>query len=416
MRNVFDQYSQAENRITHALMTALNEDRELLGDFLRDVVGAGPPPSSARLRVLEQQFPGEAEQREDDLDRYGVPDAWIHDDEGWCLVLESKVTAAFRPEQIVSHLRTAERRGFSVASAVSITPEFVEHSALLRSLRWRDVYVWLNQRRGHYWADKAASYLEIAEAKLTELGVFTEGTLTMFAGFPFDDDHPYTYLEAKRLLGLAMAELRSDERLHALGVSPMEQGRGAIRGSKDRRVWDLLPLAPQGSTFTNAPHLTLGVHEESVEAMLTFPHAMDRSIRRRVTNLGTEGFQHCIGAVLDNMKPLLDRYPGMVPTFRGIQRRYRTQTIVRAIDALIEFDLRTAFPTTDGPKHQASWLHTGFAAYATPGISNYQIQIGALLPYRDCPELREPMAVEAMAEVWLACKPLLDVALPTIAS
>jgi hypothetical protein len=34
LRNIFDQYSQPENRITHALMTAINEDRNLLGHFL----------------------------------------------------------------------------------------------------------------------------------------------------------------------------------------------------------------------------------------------------------------------------------------------------------------------------------------------------------------------------------------------
>ena len=37
MRNVFDQYSQAENRLTHALFSALDQDRKMLGEFLRDV-------------------------------------------------------------------------------------------------------------------------------------------------------------------------------------------------------------------------------------------------------------------------------------------------------------------------------------------------------------------------------------------
>jgi hypothetical protein len=31
-----------ENRVTHALMTALQEDRKLLGSFLRDIVGVHP--------------------------------------------------------------------------------------------------------------------------------------------------------------------------------------------------------------------------------------------------------------------------------------------------------------------------------------------------------------------------------------
>ena len=38
MRNIFDQYAQPENRVTHALMTALDEDRVLLGLFLHELV------------------------------------------------------------------------------------------------------------------------------------------------------------------------------------------------------------------------------------------------------------------------------------------------------------------------------------------------------------------------------------------
>ena len=34
IRNVFDQYDQPENKLTHSLMSCLNEDRELLKNFL----------------------------------------------------------------------------------------------------------------------------------------------------------------------------------------------------------------------------------------------------------------------------------------------------------------------------------------------------------------------------------------------
>ena len=35
MRNIFDQYEQPENRLTHALVTTLDQDRALLGPLLR---------------------------------------------------------------------------------------------------------------------------------------------------------------------------------------------------------------------------------------------------------------------------------------------------------------------------------------------------------------------------------------------
>src|SRR5262245_38950046 len=77
LRNILDQYSQPENRITHALLSALNEDRHLLGLFLRDLVKTKPPVDARKLSVLEQQYPGEAEPSEDDLEPRGIPDGWI---------------------------------------------------------------------------------------------------------------------------------------------------------------------------------------------------------------------------------------------------------------------------------------------------------------------------------------------------
>jgi hypothetical protein len=58
LRSIFDQYSQPENRVTHALMTALNEDRNLLGLFLRELVKVKAPTHPRNLLVLEQQYPG----------------------------------------------------------------------------------------------------------------------------------------------------------------------------------------------------------------------------------------------------------------------------------------------------------------------------------------------------------------------
>ena len=81
LRNVFDQYSQPENRITHALMTALDQDRKLLGLFLRELVKVKPPCHPKKLAVLEQQYPGEEEPSEEELERRGIPDGWIYDRE-----------------------------------------------------------------------------------------------------------------------------------------------------------------------------------------------------------------------------------------------------------------------------------------------------------------------------------------------
>ena len=309
MRNLFDQYSQPENRITHALMTAINEDRKLLGGFLRELLKVKTPANPYKLSVLEQQYPGEEEPSEDDLERRGIPDGWIFDEEGWCVFIESKVISKLGADQINRHRRTAERRGFQNIIAVAITPVLqTDFPAGTVLLEWRTVYAWLRQHGSDSeWAARAADYLEIAEAKLIDTQQFVEGTLTMFSGFPFGHDHPFTYLEGKRVLGLALGELRNRRALvNGLGVNPNSAGRSAITGRQADVVWNFLSLsaASEEDSFTKHPHLTSGIGSQAVEAMVTVPNAVNNTMRKNLVRLGEAGFQ-ALGPV-DKPRPDAD--------------------------------------------------------------------------------------------------------------
>ena len=416
MRNLFDQYSQPENRVTHALMSALNEDRGLLRDFLRDLVKVKPPVDARKLTVLEQQYPGEEEPSEDELDRRGVPDGWIFaEEEAWCVFIETKVLAKLRGDQIKGHRRTAARRGFQTITAVTITPHLP--SSLdegTTSLEWRAVYAWLCKHRANSsWAGRVADYLAIAEAKLIDTGQFVEGTLTMFAGFPFGPDHPYTYLEGKRTLKLALTELRARPDLQkGLGINPAVLGRSAITGRGAEAVWDFLSLsdAPDAENFTHYLHLTLGVGAQAVEAMATVPDKVNRVMRRNLRKLGEAGFQALTQEIVTSLTPLLRKHAGATPQLRGVQRRYPSQRATPFVDARIEFDLRTAVPTGDGPKAQARWLAAAYDAFVNKGGMNYQMQVGVQFHYERCPDIRHGDALDLIAAAWLGCKPLIDLA------
>ena len=415
VRNIFDQYSQPENRVTHALMTALSEDRKLLGLFLHELVRVRAPKRPAELAILEQRYPGEKEPREDELDRRGIPDGWIYDESaGWCVFIECKVLAKLSVDQIRRHQRTALRRGFKSVTAVAIAPQFrAPVPSDVVSLEWRNVYAWL-QCHAHEstWAKRTADYLEIAEARLVDALQFTEGTLTTFSGFPFSDDHPFTYLEGKHVLGLALSELRKRRALtKELGMKPSVPGRPVITGRQEDRVWDFLPLAAAsgGSNFTYNPHLTLGVTADAVEAMVTVPNAVNRTMRDNLKGLGEDGFVALVEKIVSNMGPLLRTQKGATPWFRGVQRRYPSQRSVPIVDAMIEFDLRTALPGGP-PKHQSRWLSAAYASFVDKAHSNYQIQIGVIFRHDRCPDLRHPAAIDLVEHAWLGCKPLVDLA------
>jgi hypothetical protein len=414
LRNVFDQYFQAENRVTHALMTALDQDRVLLASFLEELVKVRSPGNVKKLLVLEQRYPGEAELREDDLDRRGIPDGWIYDEEaGWCVFIETKATAPLRALQVRSHRLTASRRGFRFAKPVVIIPRrSIKMPDDVAVLEWRSVYVWLrNHAATSPWAVRAAEYLEIAEEKLIQEKRLVEGTLTMFAGFPFDFEHPYTYLEGKRLLKLAREDLRSRRRLQkTLGMNPSVSGRSAITGSRSDAVWDFLSLssAADAGQFTKYPHLTLGILAQSIEAMVTVPNGVNTKLRRNIRTLGEDGFQQIAAGIVANAKPLLRAHKGMTPWFRGQQRRYPSQRSQAFTDARIEFDLRTSMLNGGEPKWQPNWLSAAYNSFADKKGSNYQIQLGFVFRYDRCPELKRPDVLDLIEEAWLACKPLVD--------
>lgn len=413
VRNIFDQYSQPENRVTHALMSALNEDRQLLASFLRDLLAIEPPTSERRLGVLSQRFPGDPESVESDQQRLGIPDAWIFDDEGWCVVIEAKVTAVLNADQLQRHRRAAARRGFDRIHMLAITAvENPIRSTDLVHLRWCEVYAWLNRQSAKRdWARRTAGYLEIAEARLIDGGQLTEGALTMFTGIPFGPDRPYTYLEGKRLLGLALQELRQRSDLaNDMGMLPLHPGRPAITGRDVDIVWDFLSIAESidGDTFTSSPHLTLGIGRHRSEVMLTIPNAVDRRMRRNLIERGLPGLQDIIAAMLQNYRSLFRTCPGASPRCRGVQRRYPSQRAQPHIDTLIEFDMRTAVPGADGPKCLPGWLEALFSAFQNKQGSNYQIQFGVVFEYHLCPALAERSTLDLFAQGWLGTRPMLD--------
>jgi hypothetical protein len=202
VRNVFDQYVQQENRLTHALAVCLDEDRVLLRRFLKwiDV----PPPVHVRsIYVVEQGLPGEHTRSEEEAQRRGLPDIVIHAGEDWCLLIESKVQASLSTDQLRRHTWTLRRRGFRRVYRLILTKR--THAVKGTVARtWSNLYEWLGDQDRRPWPHRLRAYLRAAEARLASENYLTEGTLTMFDGFQFIDDESYAEGEARRLLKLAI--------------------------------------------------------------------------------------------------------------------------------------------------------------------------------------------------------------------
>ncbi len=424
MRNVFDQYSQPENRLTHALVSSLAADPVLLRRFVKWITG-NHIPMAKRLEIVEQQLPGEEEPDELEAERRGLPDAWIHDGGTWALIIESKIQAPLERDQLERHRRVAERRGFTDVCLVALVAEHPKRLVCdgLRVVKWTDLYSWLRRDGASAWARSLTDYMEVLERKLVSEDYLREGTLTVFAGIPFGKDHPYSYSEAKRLLQLALAELRKRKDLRReLAMDPLGRGRPAITGREEASpwgVWNFLPLiqARNEGNFTKCPHLTLSVQYERVFACVTLPNSLKRQYRRNLLRGGKASFLHQIEDVCKDIEERLRSVEGAAPWLEIVQRRYPTQRSAPIVDARLEFDMRTARGETArrskgrrAVKLQPEWLGTVYETFAKKR-SNLQMTIGAIFPYSRCSAVHTREILAHIASVWLACKPLLRRAL-----
>jgi hypothetical protein len=410
MRNVFDQYTQDENRLTHALITTLKEDELLLVSFFKDFLKLPFVPSGVKL--LEQRYPGEAETSEESDERKGIPDAWIYKADDWVLLIESKVQLAPTMNQLERHKKVAERRGFNEVSVLLLTikkldlppPKWVTVKS------WEDLYVWLQKKvAGSSWGKKLLEYMEVAERKMIERGYLEEGGLTKFAGIRFDEDNPYTYREGKRLLKLLKGELYSNKELFAELplVTEEEAEERAITGSKDTVVWDAMTFKKFiRFPFNQAPHLTLVIANDMVRIQLNLPNKMNPSLKQILKDKGREQFTDALRVVASALNDIAIKNSG-IPAVQVSQRRYKSQRSIPEIDGFMKFDLRTFFPSKKSKvKHQPEWFDA-FICLVESKKTNINYDIGINFPYASCEPTKTPGLVNVIADTWIAMKPVI---------
>lgn len=407
MRNIFDQFSQPENKLTHALASTLAMDGKLARNFAKWAVGLNPE-AGKRIWVSQQNVPGDPGKLGEG-DRRSLPDCCLFIPERWCLVIESKVTAPVVAEQLMRH-RQMVRRSFLKVEVLALTadsnppvPKGVHHRT------WEGVFQWLSTQPGasEFWGRHLREFMRLMESQFLEKGVTLPGALTTFDGVPFGPNHPYSYLEAKLLLKQAMDILRKRPRLKSLGRNPTLVGRPAISGANERMVWDLLSLAPKGDDgkFTEWPHLTLGILQDKVEVMLTLPNGARTRFRKALTSLGRDGFLDLLTSISNEILRVGGKKVGTTPTLLLLQRHYPSRKI-GVEDGRMKIDLRTISTKKIGSvKSAPAWAGMAFDLFVRGGAANLQMQIGAEFLHAS-KGLQGKEAIDRIEAVWLACKPL----------
>lgn len=409
MRNIFDQYTQPENQLTHALACTLETDRGLLIPFLQ-WAGTKRIPSKGSLSITEQQVPGEYVSG-DETDGKGLPDAAIFDKDRWCLLIEAKVQSGINANQLDRHIATAKRHDFENPYLLLLTVDMPNVSLPPNTTHrtWRELYAWFGE---HASSSKPAQtlvqYMQIFESRMIAREYAIRGTITMFDGLKFDQDNPYNYREGKRLLRLLRDELQQRKDLLRLGIDPEAEGRGAITGRGGDGVWDYIPLkVAKGAAFTSFPHLTLSVRRTEVGVAITIPNGIKGAYKSKLKELGEQGFVDLLLQIEKELRPVLSDSPGSSAVVYALQRHYPSQRSKGVADANLNADLRTILPgKQSGVKYQPEWVHAIYQVVSSKR-SNIQMGIDVRFQY-SCPRVRSSNADDLFAHAWIAMKPLLD--------
>ena len=413
VRNVFDQYKQPENRLTHSLATVLHEDAALLKSFLA-TFGPTPHPPVRELKVIEQSLPGIPELAGSETFSHGLPDAVIFSDEGWALIIESKISDALDRKQLERHRRTIEKCGFDRLFGLAVTvqePGF--NMAGWHVISWKDVYAWAHKNENNsHWAGRLVDYFNVAEGKMTSEEYLKEGTITEFSGISFD---PYTYLEGKRVLRLLTQKLRGNAKfIKTMRLDPAS-GRKSI--TEQRRIWDFISFLPSegGSLEVHSkfPHCTVAIGPEEAEAMITFPNGMRSVLRKQLLGASLEDFTGRLEQASHELTASLNELKAYRPKVRLMQRRYPSQSAEPLMDGSIEFDIRAAFGDPKphfGPpiKKQQQWVQAAYELLANQH-SNIQFQIGVEFQYPEFDELADKEADRYFIAAFSALRPFASV-------
>lgn len=413
MRNLFDQFQQPENQLSHALASVLTVNPLLCLRFVEWLSGKRVPERS-QLVVVQQTIPGTVTTRPDPDERRGLPDICIHDGD-WCLAIENKVDAPLTTDQLNRHRRSVQRAFETVeVAAITAVPRPPRFPDDIHHRTWEEVYCWLGSqlKRGNdqdaFWCSQLRDFMRAFEARQMTEGSEMKNPLTTFDGIPFGNDYPFNYREAKLLIRQAMGILRKRPALKKLGIDPACTGRPGIT-DEGTFVWDFMSLRPSnsGDKFTIWPHLTLGIWIDKIDVMLTIPNGTKARCIGPLRELGPSGFVDMCQQIAGNLERRFGKTGAFQPVLNLDQRHFLGQR--KAVgDGRLLVDLRVANrKSPSGVKERPFWLESAYQLFTDKQGANVQLQLGAYFPYSGG-LLNRIRAVEAIEAGWLSCKPAVD--------
>lgn len=433
IRNLFDQYDWPENRLTHALVHVLAENRRLTRHFIMKFAPESSLARGTNFSFSCQRLPGEEKPQpdeEEEAERRGLPDAWIYDDTRSTVVLECKITAGLTINQLVRHASTIRTKEFNEAHLLVITAHEKKPRTVTKVERgllgkiscswasWPDIYEFFDQHSGSYLESEFVNYLRVLEGKLMADG-YDGPPLIKFSGIPFGPNYPYNEPEAKGILRALRAKLIPE--LAASRILPKIDESTPPKPMTG--PWVIVTFAfASGFHFTKHPHLSivLPMGESDWKGIgacwiqLVLPHSANGEYWKRIRSCTEDRFVEVLENVANRIRPLLRRFASDIwrprLTLALYQRHFRgQQTWTR--DGLLQFDVNTLL---DG-KHSINssirqvpgWLQAAHTLLVDSRRANFELALRAQFPLSDGSVSRRADFVGALVKSAEAFQPFL---------
>jgi hypothetical protein len=403
---LFEQYSNQENRLTHALLHTVGSSESLFSKFLKDIVGVKKVPKKETYEISSQKAP--LSLGDDKVQQVeSVPDAWIVDS-------SSKMGIAVEVKDKKNALRLSQLRGhanrisdYRERYLLSITPDIQEPEKIRELERkagknlgvvwrsWGEVYRWLG--------GKAIQGLSTSEKDAFLAGSMREylerrGEVLGFQGIKFANG--FDVRDAKVILNAEMEELQKTvDRVYR----NLPRRRPAITTFSKKGVWDCFG---DERGFTSDLHLTLGIEENWHDICLTIPNAAGTAWPRLKAVLSRGDAET---ELLSRMAKLRKKVPHLYAVF--YQRHFVAQRFGTE-DGFMEFSLDTVGSPFRSKKSRTREMRVWWPAFKNAvsekkGI-NAEVQFIARFFYRETKGIDRPQFIETAKDTVQSFNPLYD--------
>ena len=401
---LYDQYSNDENRLTHALLHTIGSSPFLFSRFLKNIIRISYNLSGGIFEISTQKVP-HAHGDNDQEKVESIPDAWmINEKKGIGIAIEVKdIKNSISIGQLIKH--ASRIKGYKKQYLLVITPDLkrpVKIDALKRKEQkklnvvwcsWDEIYRWLSKLQ-----QSKLSKLKKEEFLLKSMQEYLDRRREVlgFQGIKFDKD--FDVNEAKIILTAEMEEL---EQFVKKTFKDLVLRRPAITTFALESVWDCFGVK---DGFTSDLHLTLSIKETYHDIAITVPNA-SKNLWKRLKNIFSDPKEEeILFSILINLRK---QVPHLYIEF--IQRHFIARKVA-VRDGFMEFNIDTLGKKFKNKKTKAKefpiWHQAIKSAVLNKSKINGQIMFKARFFYNDTKDIDKPGFIKTAEKTIKSFKPL----------